>query len=62
MIPKMAVAVAAPATRTAEFVDVLRFDFKPILSKIPSPSPTATDRSAPQSVKDAIVRWLDEQL
>ena len=53
----------AAAVRTAEPSEtVLRFDFRPIVSKIPSPSPTATHRSAPQSIKDAIIRWLDEQL
>jgi hypothetical protein len=60
MTPKMA---ATAATRTASPPElVLRFDFHPIASKFPTPSPTATQRTAPQSIKDAIVRWLDEQL
>ena len=50
---------AAPATRPASSTDLLNFDFQ----RRPAPRPSTPPREAPaSSVKEAIIRWLEEQL
>jgi hypothetical protein len=54
---------AAATTRTAVAMDdaLLRFPMKPYQPRAAAPSP-AREPGVPQSIKDAIIRWLDEQL
>ncbi|HYV44228.1 MAG TPA: hypothetical protein VFA20_05170 [Myxococcaceae bacterium] len=54
---------AAASTNTTEAVPEgpLRFKLKAYAPRVTAPTPPR-EPALPQSIKDAIVRWLDEQL